>query len=258
MLRKLEAACVIAVLALVLGGCVPRRQAVSLTVAAGAGLSEVMPAVGADFERAQPDIKVTFTFGNAGAISAQVKQGAPVDVVLFPSGGGHMDALERDGFILPGSRRVVARDDLVLAVPAGKQVPADPWSWLRSSEVRRVAIGDPKAVPAGVYAMQVLRHLGLDAALEPKLVYAGTVRQALVYVEQGEAEAALVYRSTVRGSDRARVAAVAPPETHDAIFFEGAVVKAARHADEAQLFLQCLLSPGAARVFEEHGFRAAK
>lgn len=259
MLRKLGAACVIAVLAwVVLGGCVPRRQRVSLTVAAGAGLSEVMPAVGADFERAQPDIKVTFTFGNAGAISAQVKQGAPVDVVVFPSGGGHMDALERGGLILPGSRRVVARDDLVLAVPASKQLPADPWSWLRSSEVRRVAIGDPKAVPAGVYAVQVLRHLGLDVALEPKLVYAGTVRQALVYVEQGEAEAALVYRSTLRGSDKARVAAVAPPETHDAIFFEGAVVKAARHAVEAQFFLQYLLSPGAVRVFEEDGFRAAK
>lgn len=77
-------------------------------------------------------------------------------------------------------------------------------------------------------------------------------------LQRGEAEAALVYRSTVRASDKARVAAVAPPETHDAIFFEGAVVKATRHADEAQLFLQYLLSPAAARVLEEHGFRAAK
>lgn len=221
-------------------------------------MSEVMPAVGADFERAHPQIKLTFTFANAGAISAQVKQGAPVDVVVFPSGGGHMDALERDGLILSGSRRVVARDDLVLVLPATRQVPADPWSWLVSPEVRRVAIGDPEAVPAGFYAMQVLRRLGLDTALEPKLLYARTVRQALVYVEQGEAEAALVYRSTARGSDKARVAAVAPPETHDPIFFEGAVVKATRHADEAQFFLQYLLSPGADRVFGEHGFGTAK
>ena len=215
-----------------------------------------MPAVGADFERTYPDVKLVFTFGSAGALSAQVKQGAPIDLVLFPSGGGHMDTLARDGLIMSGSRRVVARDDLVLAVPVAKPVQVDPWSWLRSSEVRRVAIGDPGSVPAGVYAMQTLRRLGLDTALQPKLVYAETVRQALVYVEQGDAEAALVYRSTVHGSNKVRVAAVAPPDSHDLILFEGAVVKDTPHSDQARLFLEYLVSAEAVRVFEEYGLQA--
>ncbi|MCR4419000.1 MAG: molybdate ABC transporter substrate-binding protein [Clostridia bacterium] len=243
--------------ATVLSGCSRPAEPGALTVAAGAGLSEVLPVVGEDFQKAYPKVKVTFTFASGGAIAAQVRQGAPVDAVVFPSGGGHLDALEQEGLILAGSRRLVAEDDLVLAVPTGVELPPDPWSWLAGTEVRRVAIGEPKAVPAGTYALQTLRHLGLAEAVRPKLVYARTVRQALVYVEQGEAEAALVYRSTLHGAERARLAAVAPAQAHDPIRFEAAVVSATRKAEEARLFLDYLSSPDAARVLEAYGLRAA-
>jgi molybdate transport system substrate-binding protein len=175
--------------------------------------------------------------------------------LVVPTGGGHLDALAREGYLLPGSRVVVAGDELVLAVLTDRPPPTDPWSWLAGPEVRRVAMGDPETVPAGTYALETLRRLGLEGRVKPKLLCARTVRQALMYVEQGEAEAALVYRSTVRGSEKARVAAAAPPETHEPIVFEGAVVKAARHPEEARRFLEYLRTSEAARVFEEYGFK---
>ncbi|MGB9885688.1 MAG: molybdate ABC transporter substrate-binding protein [Moorellales bacterium] len=242
-------------LAPIVPACSPAREPVSLTVGAGAGLSEVLPVLKEAFERAYPSVRVNLTFGSAGTLAAQVRQGAPLDALVVPSGGGHLDALVQEGCLLPDSRVVVAADELVLAVSVSSPVSEDPWSWLAGPKVRRIALGDPQTVPAGTYALQTLRHLGLAERVGPRLLYARTVRQALAYVEQGEAEAALVYRSTLRGSNRVRLAAVAPPEAHEPIVFEGAVLKATRHTEEARRFLEYLRTPEAVRVLEEYGFK---
>ncbi len=233
-----------------------KAEPITLTVAVGDGLRLAMPEVAEPFESRRPDIKLAFSFANAGTIASQVRHGAQVDVVIVPSGGGHMDALNRDGLFQPGSRQTVAGDQLLLIVPKQTTMPQDPWQWLTSNGVKRLAIGDPKTVPVGAYAMEVLRHLGVADALEPKLIHTGSVRQSLTYVEQGEVEAALVFRSTLMNSEKAQMAAAAPPGSHQPILFEAAAIKDTGHPEAAAAFLEYLLEPEVVETLIRYGFTA--
>lgn len=251
---RLGVLCVIAValLTAATGAMAGARR--EITVGAGAGLLDALELIKNSFEAANPDITVSFTFASGGAITAQVKQGAPLDAVIFPAGGGHMDTLEHEGLIAPETRFVAALDKIVLVVSSNAKVAGDPWKWLSSPSVRKIAIGDPQIVPAGAYAMQVLRHMGLDKLLAERLVYARTVRQVLTYVELGDADAGLVYGSTLYKSTKARAIAEAPSGSHESVVFEGAMVKGTKHEREAQRFLAYLRSPEARKAFEECGF----
>jgi molybdate transport system substrate-binding protein len=115
-------------------------------------------------------------------------------------------------------------------------------------------MGAPESVPAGEYALESLRAQGLWAAVRPKVVYTTDVRQALAYVERGEVDAAIVYRTDAMRSGKVRVAAVAPSGTHRPIVYPAAVPTTARHPAEAERFLAFLATPEARAVFRRSGF----
>ncbi|MGE5592771.1 MAG: molybdate ABC transporter substrate-binding protein [Betaproteobacteria bacterium] len=257
-MRRTLVLCVVAAMLLVAATGVTSGARREITVGAGAGLLDALQLIKASFEAANPDISVSLTFASAGAITAQVKQGAPLDAVIFPAGGGHMDTLEHEAFIAPETRFVAACDVIVLAVPSGTKVAGDPWKWLSSPSVQRIAIGDPRIVPAGTYAMQVLKHMGLDKLLAERLVYARTVQQVLTYVELGDSDAGFVYGSTLYKSTKAKMLAKAPSGSYEDVVFEGAMVKGTQHRQEVQKFLAYLRSPEARKAFEECGFGLPK
>ena len=62
----------------------------------------------------------------------------------------------------------------------------------------RIAVGDVRAVPAGLYAKAALEKLGAWAAVEPKLAMAENVRAALVLVARGEAPLGIVYETDAK------------------------------------------------------------
>jgi molybdate transport system substrate-binding protein len=125
---------------------------------------------------------------------------------------------------------------------------------LALEEVRRIAMGDPAAVPAGVYARAYLERVGLWARLEPKIVPAGSVRAALTAVQNGSVNAAIVYLTDARLARDLRVAAEITGADAPRIVYPACVVRTSRQPAVAQHFLQFLASPVALRIFERHGF----
>ncbi len=85
-------------------------------------------------------------------------------------------------------------------------------------------------------------------------MYARTVRQVLTYVELGDADAGLVYGSTLYKSTKAKAVAEAPTGSHESVIFEAAMVKGTKHGQEVQRFLAYLRSPEARKGFEQCGF----
>ena len=137
-------------------------------------------------------MKLRYNFGASGELQKQIEAGAPVD--LFVSAAQRqMDELEQKELILPASRRVFARNVLVVIKPADSRLdlakPAD----LLDAAGGPIVIGNPKTVPVGQYAEESLRALGLWDRLQPKLVFSENVRQALDYVARGEVDAGFVY-----------------------------------------------------------------
>jgi molybdate transport system substrate-binding protein len=244
-------------LALAAGGCRDRapeaKPAVTLTVAAAASLHEVMEELDSLYRAEHPEVAVRATFGASGALRQQIEQGAPVDVFISAS-EAHVDALQRAGLVDPRSRRVFAGNALVLVVPASAPATIRGFRDLAAPGVRRVAIGAAASVPAGEYAEQVLRSLGVADAVAGKAVYAQNVRQVLAYVERGEVNAGIVYRTDALASRRVRVAALAPVATHTPITYPLVLVARGAHPEEARAYAAFLLGPRGREVLTRRGF----
>jgi len=229
----------------------PREQ---IIVSAAISLKGALDEIGRGFEGEHPGATITFNYAGSGTLEHQIEQGAPVDVFVSAA-AKQMDALAAEGLVVPGTRQDVAANALVLIVPAtSREVKglAD----LVSAKVKAVALGEPATVPAGAYAQQTLRHLGLLSAIQGKIVYAKDVRQALTFVETGNADAGFVYATDARISSRVRVAAQAPPDSHDPIVYPAALMKGSKHGATARLFLHYMESPQGRAAFAKFGFVA--
>lgn len=223
-----------------------------ITVSAAISLKEALDGIGSAYERAHPGSRIDFNYAGSGTLQHQIEQGAPVDV-FFSAAEEQMNALETEGLILPGSRRNIVTNELVLIVPQSS-TEVRSLRDLTRRDVKIVAMGDPRTVPAGMYARQSLKKLGLYAELQKKLIYAKDVRQVLTYVETGNADAGLVYRTDALISSRVRIVAPLPASSHAPIVYPAAIVKGTRHEAEAREFVKFLSSPAARAVFARYGF----
>lgn len=227
------------------------RTRAELVVSAAASMRDVLREAAALYHEKNPGVTVLSNFGGSGMLEQQIRQGAAVDVFIS-AGTEEMDALARDGLVEAGSRRMLASNALVLAVPAGRADGVRGFADLAGAG--RVAMGAPASVPAGAYALATLRALGVWGAVEGKVVYTADVRQALAYAERGEVDAALVYRTDALRAPRVRVVAVAPPGSHPPILYPAAVTTGSHDPAEAARYLEFLTGPEAAAIFRRFGF----
>lgn len=235
------------------GGDREQAPRVTLTVSAAASLREAVLEIDSLYRAEHPDVAVRANFGASGALRQQIEQGAPVDVFISAS-EKHADALQQEGLIDPRTRRVLAGNELVLVIPARSPIPVADFRALAGPRVTSVALGAAASVPAGEYADEVLRSLGIAEAVGQKAVYGQNVRQVLAYVESGNVDAGIVYRTDAAVSRRVRVVATAPAGTHRPITYPLAVVTASRHPDEARAYAAFLLGPRGREVLARRGF----
>ena len=115
-----------------------------------------------------------------------------------------------------------------------------------------IAMGEPASVPAGEYGRQVLTALGLWERVQTRLVFAKDVRHVLTYVENGDADAGIVYATDV--SEKVRVVETAPESSHDPVVYPIAVLKQSRNPEAARAFVEYLAGPQGRAVFARHRF----
>jgi molybdate transport system substrate-binding protein len=240
-------------LPVVLAAC--SHHTATLTVSAAASLQDALRATADAYQRQDPRApKVDFNFGASGALAQQIEQGAPVDLFLSAA-PPPMDRLAAKDLLLPGTRRDLLRNSIVLIVPAHHAELT--FGGLAAPEVKQVALGDPASVPAGDYGRQVLTSLGIWERVQPKLVLAKDVRQVLAYVATGNVDAGIVYATDARQSPDVRVADVAPEGSHKPVVYPVAIVASTHDAAAARDFLAFLEGPAARAIFTARGFAQA-
>lgn len=228
----------------------------TITVSTAVSLKEAMEAVAPAFEKSSGE-KVQFTFGSSGQLAAQIQNGAPVDVFISAA-NKQVDDLSKANLLDDATRRVIAGNTLVLIAPSNSAVRIDSFSQLTSSEnIKRIAVGEPKSVPAGLYAAQTLEHFKLADSLKDKLVFGTNVRQVLSYVERGEVDCGFVYATDAAAAgEKVKVLATAPAESHEPIVYPAAVVRQSKNGDVAKAFLDFLLTDEAQTTLRAKGFAA--
>jgi len=222
-----------------------------LAVFAAASTTAALTEIAARHE-AEGGGKIRLVFASSGVLARQIANGAPAD--LFVSANRQwMDWLVARG-LLDGTPTPLFGNRLVLVQPADapETLTLDDGLPARLGG-GRLAIGDPGHVPAGIYAKEALESLGLWRQLEHSTVFLPNVRVALLLVERGEAAAGIVYASDAALTDKVRVAAVFPAESHAPIVYPAGVVADGR-TDAAWIFRRYLQRPEAQAVFRRHGF----
>ena len=221
-----------------------------LTVSAAISLTEALEEAAAAY-RVAGGTPVVFNFGGSNALARQIVNGAPVDVFISAD-EAQIEVVEKADLLGAGTRVPVVGNRLVLVVDSRSRVKAV--TDLGVAEVRRIAIGDPVAVPAGVYARQYLERINEWTRLQPKIVPVANVRAALTAVQNGSADAAFVYATDARIAPALRVVATITGPQAPRIAYPGAVVRTSRQPQAAAKFLEFLRTPPALAIFEKHGF----
>jgi len=225
-----------------------------LTLSVAISMKDAVQELGARFARERPGTVLRYNFGGSGELQKQIEAGAPVD--LFVSAAARqMDELEARGLVVPATRRVFASNVLVAVKPVDSTVdlakPAD----LLGPRVQRIVIGNPKTVPVGQYTEESLRALGLWERVQPKLVLAENVRQALEYVARGEVDAGFVYTTDALRADRVKEAFRPAEDTYRPVTYPVAVVKDARQPALARALIDRLVSAAGQAVLSRLGFQ---
>jgi len=226
--------------------------AADINVFAAASLMESLKEIATAYDKQSGD-KIVFNLGASSFLARQIEEGAPADI-FFSADEAKMDALDRKGLIAKGTRRSRLSNTLVIVVAADRAPTLRRAQDLTNATVRRLALADPKTVPAGIYAKEYLEKLKLWAALEKKVIPTDNVRAALAAVESGNVEAGIVYKTDAGLSKKVMVAYEVPVKDGPAISYPVALVQESKQPEAARKFLNHLNSAEAARVFEKFGF----
>lgn len=228
------------------------NRKVELTVSAAASLQDSLNDITTAFEKEHPNVKINVNFGSSGALQQQITQGAPVDL-FFSAAEDKFDQLVEKGMIEKEKGTDLVGNEIVLVVPKNKDQGINTFQELTKAE--KISIGTPESVPAGKYAKETLEKLNVWKAVEGKVVYAKDVRQVLTYVETGNVDAGIVYKTDAMISQKVKISAAADETTHAPIIYPVGVVKNTLYPKEAQLFYEYLQNEESMKTLVKYGFK---
>jgi molybdate transport system substrate-binding protein len=225
--------------------------AAEITVFAAASLTDALKEIAATYEKATGD-KVRFNFAASNTLAQQIQAGAPADIFVSAD-EAKMNALEVAGLIAKGTRKDLLGNSLVV-ITSEDSVKIEKAQDLTQPVIKRLSLGDPKAVPAGVYAKGWLEKAGLWEALQSRIVPAENVRTAMAVVESGNAEAGIVYKTDAAISKKVKIAMEIPVAESPKITYPAAMVRDSRNELAAREFLTHLAGKQADETFRKFGF----
>jgi len=231
-------------------------RAATINVFAAASLTESLKEIATAYEKQTGD-KVVFNFGASSFLARQIEEGAPADI-FFSADEAKMDGLDTKGLIVKDTRKSRISNSLVVVVASEKGAAVETPKDLATDKVKRLALAEPRTVPAGIYAKEYLQKQKLWPTVEAKVVPTENVRAALAAVEAGNVEAGIVYKTDAAISRKVRIACEVPASDGPAISYPMALMAEAKEPEAAKRFLKHLDSDEAGRVFEKPGFIVRK
>ena len=231
------------------------RQAIAeeVSVAVAANFTAPMQVIAADFEK-DTGHKAQLSFGATGKFYAQIKNGAPFEVLLAADDETPA-RLEKEAAAIAGSRFTYAIGKLVLWSPKASYVD-DKGEILRKGDFAHLAIANPKLAPYGQAAMEVLAAMNLAETLAPKIVQGENIAQALQFVSTGNAELGFVALSQVMKDGRIGEGSawVIPDNLHQPIRQDAVLLTPGKDKPAAAALLKYLQGEKARAVIRSFGY----
>lgn len=228
------------------------EQAVELTISAAASLKEAMGEIQELYKTEKSNTTLNFNFGSSGSLQKQIEQGAPVDIFLSAA-LKQMKALEEKDLIVNDTKKELLQNEVVLVTPKDK-TDLTSFEDLGTDKVKKIGLGEPKSVPVGQYADEILKKIQIADQVTPKVIYGKDVKAVLAWVETGEVDAGVVYATDAKISDKVNVVCSAPEGSHKTVVYPVAAIKATKYLEESKAFIDFLSTDTAKEVFRKYGF----
>ena len=241
-------------------GCTPDTDSKpQIMVFAAASLHDVLLKVGSRFEQ-QHGIHVNYNFAGSNVLAQQLIA-APKADLFISANKAWMRRLGQARRIVPGSRQVVLGNRLVVIVNQNSTLQGNPQEMFCEPDFEHLSIGNPQAVPAGIYARQWLQKLSCDNtsssawdAVADRIAPAPNVRAALGMVEADRDIPGIVYATDAAMSDKVRVIYQVSGNNAPDIAYHAALVENKSSHERTKLFLQFLSGEQASEVFQSYDF----
>lgn len=226
----------------------------SLTVFCASSLTDVISEITKNF--GGNNVQVKLNLASSGTLARQIEHGAE-PAVFISANKKWIDYLDEMDFTIPETEKEIAGNSMVLIAPAKSNlqpVQFNPEINLAEMFDGRLSIGDPQHVPAGMYAVQTLKSLGVLNELEPRFLPAKDVRSALMVVELGEAEAGIVYKTDALKSKQVKIITEFPDSLHKPVNYYMVMIKGQKNKNSVNLY-NYIVSEKTISVWESYGFK---
>jgi molybdate transport system substrate-binding protein len=224
-----------------------------ITFGAGVGLKDVLNELAASFVKINPSTKMTKNFAASGVLAKQLDSGAQADIV-FVANREWMDYMKKKKHVDAGTIKPFAYNTLVFVGKESQGISKIG----ELTKLGKIAIGSPKSVPAGEYAMEAIRNAGLDNQFNKKLVMARDVRECLMYAERGEVDGAFVYRTDALLSKAVNIWFTVPQKLYSRVVYMSALTVSGVKNRDAVQFFSFLHSAGARTILLKYGFEISE
>lgn len=223
----------------------------TLAVAAAANLTEMLNTAGPAFE-AHTGIHPLFSFASTAQLTQQIENAAPFDIFLAAD-ASHIDQLDQEHLLVPGSRAVYAIGVLALWIPPNSAAMITGLEGLVSPAVRTIAIAKPELAPYGKAAVDSLQAAGIWNQVQPKVVYAENIAMARQYGDSGNADAVFTAYSLVI-KDQGKIIPV-DEKLHQPIRQALGILASSKNPAAARKFAGFFLAGAGRDTLRQYGYR---
>ncbi len=255
-MKKIKEYRLLIVFILIFGFSLPLQAGDNILIATASNLRFAMHEICQEFQEENSSIKTKVSYGSSGNFFAQIKQGAPFDI-FFSADATYPALLEKEGFTAKGTQKVYAVGKIVLWFPKESKVDPDKgMQAVTSSEVKKLAIANPRHAPYGRAAEESLRYYGLWEKVKEKLIYGENISQTAQFVHTGAADAGIVALSLAISPKMLHEGSywVIPDESHSDIEQVYVVLKRGKGENSIGKFLEFLNEEKGGKILSRYGF----
>lgn len=253
-LRRTAALIAAFLIAAALLGCGRKGQEEGeLTILAAASLTDVCNEIKTLYEKENPGVRLTFSYGASGALQTQIEEGAPADLFISAA-EKQMEALKEKGLIDTASAVKLLENKVVLIVPQDSEKAITSFEAAAGDEVELIGLGEPASVPVGQYSEEIFTSLGILEQVKKKANYGSDVRTVLSWVETGAVDCGVVYATDAYVGENIKIVCEAPEGSCKQVIYPAAIVKSSESPEAAADFLAWLSGDEAMELFETYGF----
>lgn len=229
-----------------------------LIVFAAASMTESLNELKDEFEKDNPDIKLSYNFDSSGTLKTQIEEGADCDVFISAA-KKQMDELEgldegKESLIDSELRFDLLENEVTLAVKEDSDKDISSFEDLNTDKVTSIALGNSD-VPVGQYSEELLNNLGIWEAIQDKVTFGSNVKEVTTWVSEGAVDCGIIYSTDANTAGLKIVDKADSSKFENRIIYPAALTINSKNKEVGEKFLEFLKSDQAQKVFEKYGFK---